>query len=71
MYGAMSFLDKMSNGIVIQIIQVLYPKSSDQRSDFIFLRASVVLPDISVEGDRESERKIQNGGERKYKMAGR
>jgi len=32
-YGAMSFLDKMSNGIVIQIIQVLYPKSSDQRSD--------------------------------------
>ena len=24
-YGAMSFLDKMSNGIVIQMIQVFYP----------------------------------------------
>ncbi|XP_031554631.1 major facilitator superfamily domain-containing protein 12-like isoform X2 [Actinia tenebrosa] len=25
-YGAMSFMDKMSNGIVVQIIQALYPK---------------------------------------------
>lgn len=30
-YGAMSFLDKMSNGIVIQIIQLLYPKNSENR----------------------------------------
>ena len=34
MYGAMSFLDKMSNGVVIQIIQVFYPKNSDQRSGY-------------------------------------
>lgn len=30
-YGAMSFLDKMSNGIVIQIIQVFYPKDREHR----------------------------------------
>jgi len=30
-YGAMSFLDKMSNGIVIQIVQVFYPKNSENR----------------------------------------
>lgn len=28
----MSFLDKMSNGIIIQIIQLLYPKNSDNES---------------------------------------
>lgn len=28
----MSFLDKMSNGIIIQIIQLLYPKNSDNGS---------------------------------------
>ena len=27
-YGAMSFMDKMSNGIVVQIIQAFYPKST-------------------------------------------
>lgn len=27
-YGAMSFLDKMSNGIVIQMIQVFYPSQN-------------------------------------------
>lgn len=31
-YGAMSFLDKMSNGIIIQIIQLFYPKNSDNGS---------------------------------------
>ena len=30
-YGAMSFLDKMSNGIAIQIIQVFYPKNNENR----------------------------------------
>ena len=29
-YGAMSFLDKMSNGVIIQIIQLLYPKNTDK-----------------------------------------
>ncbi|KAJ7365909.1 hypothetical protein OS493_002639 [Desmophyllum pertusum] len=31
-YGAMSFLDKMSNGIAIQIIQICYPNNSEQVS---------------------------------------
>lgn len=31
-YGAMSFLDKMSNGVIIQIIQLLYPKNTDKGS---------------------------------------
>ncbi|XP_020905896.1 major facilitator superfamily domain-containing protein 12 isoform X2 [Exaiptasia diaphana] len=30
-YGAMSFMDKMSNGIVVQIIQAFYPKSTPSK----------------------------------------
>ncbi|XP_048584025.1 major facilitator superfamily domain-containing protein 12 isoform X2 [Nematostella vectensis] len=32
-YGAMSFMDKMSNGIVVQIVQAFYPKSSPSNPD--------------------------------------
>jgi len=44
-YGAMSFLDKMSNGIVIQIVQVFYPKNSENRASAgaLFYREVMVL----------------------------
>ena len=34
-YGVMSFTDKLSNGIVVQIIQVLHPcNQDDDQSEF-------------------------------------
>lgn len=44
-YGAMSFLDKMSNGIAIQIIQVFYPKNKENRSSAgaLYYREVMVL----------------------------
>ncbi len=33
-YGVMSFTDKLSNGIVVQVIQVLHPCNKYDDSDF-------------------------------------
>ncbi|KAK3732915.1 hypothetical protein QZH41_012673, partial [Actinostola sp. cb2023] len=51
-YGAMSFMDKMSNGIVVQIIQAFYPKSTPSspnaggdyyRSIMVFIAGSAAV----------------------------
>jgi len=42
-YGAMSFLDKMSNGIVIQMIQVFYPSQNRVSAGALYYREVMVL----------------------------